>query len=376
LSPNKSILFFCSFPPPFTGQRIATKLIFDLLNDHAHIDVINLSADQGTIKRANPFKLSFTYIQKYLLLIKKLRARKYDYVYVVFAPSKPALLKDFISAYLIKKYNKGLLITHLHCGNYGDNFRQGLSKYLFNRLLKKVNTFIFLSPVLNKLGNLAGNKVFYLDNTISGEVICTDDEVNRKILKKQNRQVLEIYFISNMIKQKGYEDLAIAAGILNARTEINFRMHFIGAWPDNNVERKNFEEFLKKQGVQDKVIIYGAVNDRQKIKEHFLNADIFVLPTYYAIEAQPLSIIEAFNAATPVISTLHASIPDMVDDKLNGYLVHIQSPAEIADSIIKLQQISTWSQMALRAREKYLNRYTNEILLNRLLMFFRLTPSN
>ena len=99
------------------------------------------------------------------------------------------------------------------------------------------------------------------------------------------------------------------------------------------------------------------------------------MPTYYAIEAQPLSIIEAFNAATPVISTIHASIPDMIDNGLNGYLVPKQSPHEIADSIIKLAQFDIWKPMALKARHKYIQCYTNDILLQKLIRFFKLPIS-
>ena len=228
MSLNKKILFFLQFSATFTGQRIATKLIFDLLSSYADVELINLSAKQESIKKVWRVKLFFIYIQKYMQLIKKLKTCEYDYVYVVFAPSKPALLKDYLSAFVITKYNKkARLVTHLHCGNYGENFKQGIFKSLFSHLIKKVDTFIFLSPVLNTIKGLPDDKVFYLNNTISEEVICTDDEVDKKLMFKQSRKVLNIYFISNMIKEKGYNDLISAAGILNKEGNINFKVHLI-----------------------------------------------------------------------------------------------------------------------------------------------------
>lgn len=372
MSSNKRVLFFTSFPPPFTGQRIASKLIFDLVNNYAEVDLINLSATQGNIERIWSVKLFFIYIQKYFLLVKKLKKKKYDYVYTVFAPSKFGLLKDYISAILVNRYGVKLF-SQLQCGNYGDNFKHGIFKILFRRLISKVDTFIFLSPSLNKIDKLTDTKVFYLNNTVSGEVICTDEEVNAKIAAKLNREILEIYYISNMIKEKGYRDLVAAAEKLNNNESIHFKIHLIGIWPDDDKNKiKDFEKELKSSGMNDRVIIHGAINDRKKIKEHFLNADIFILPTYYSIEAQPLSIIEAFNSATPVISTLHAAIPDMIDNGLNGYLVHTRSPNEIADSILKLVPYNTWKPMAQHARNKYINCYTNDILLQKLIKLFNL----
>lgn len=368
MASEKTILFFCSFPPPFTGQRIATQLIFNLLKNSANVDFINLSPEQETIKKATSFKLFFTYINKYFFLAKKLKQNKYDIVYTVFAPSKIALFKDNISAYIIKNFSKAKLIAHLHCGNYGDNFKSPLFKSLFKRLINNVDTFVFLSPVLNKL-DIETNKVFYLTNTISNEIICAEDEIEKKLLFKESRQTLHIYFISNMIKEKGYNDLISAAEILNGRNSFNYAIHLIGAWPDIG-DKQKLEKKLKNTALQNKVVIYGSVTDRQQIKQHLLNADVFVLPTYYPIEAQPLSIIEAFNAATPVISTFHASIPDMVNDTQNGFLVQKRNPEEIANAIEKLALLKTWQTAAINARKKYCECYNPDIFRQKLLSLF------
>lgn len=368
MASNKSILFFCSFPPPFTGQRIATQLIYDLLDKSATVDFINLSTEQDTIKKAGFLKIFFVYISKYFLLAKKIRQHNYDIVYAVFAPSKAALLKDIFSTLVVKLFSKTKLIAHLHCGNYGDNFNQPLFKYLFRQLINKVDTFVFLSPILNKL-SLDINKAFYLTNTISNEIICTGYEIEQKFLLKQNRRALNIYFISNMIKEKGYNDLIAAAALLNKRPNINYTMHLIGDWPDIN-EKQKLENDIKNLASKNKIIIYGSIANRQQIKEHLLNADIFVLPTYYPIEAQPLSIIEAFNAATPVVSTFHASIPEMVDEGINGFLVQKNSPREIADAIEKLSLLETWRTAALNARKKYCEHYNPDIFLQRLIRLF------
>lgn len=372
MNSGSKILFYVSFPPPFTGQRIATKFIYDLLKSHVDIDLINIASEKSGIKKPGKFSLTLAinYLYKYNQLLKNLKNKDYEYIYSIFAPSKFALLRDYIFAKLVKKYSKGRLVVHLHCGNYGDNFNDFFSRKIFKKLLKKVDVFIFLSPMLNKIKDLPLQKVHYLTNTISSEIICTDEEVAKKIELKKDRQILQIYYISNMVKEKGYLDLIEAILVLK-EVDLNFKVHLIGAWPEGDNERSNCENKIKQLGLNDDVIIYGPIDNRKKLKDCFLQADVFVLPTYYPIEAQPLSIIEAFNSGTPVISTMHASIPDMIDDNLNGYLVPIRQPLEIAKSISKLIDYEQWSKMAIEARKKYSHNYTNEILLENLKFFFR-----
>ena len=85
-------------------------------------------------------------------------------------------------------------------------------------------------------------------------------------------------------------------------------------------------------------------------------ADIVLLPSYYKIEAFPISIIEALNSATPVIGTNHA-IPEIILNGSNGFIVDEQSPKQIADCIIKLNELNVWKEFASNARNSFLQNY-------------------
>ena len=100
-------------------------------------------------------------------------------------------------------------------------------------------------------------------------------------------------------------------------------------------------------------------------------ADIFVLPPYYEIEAQPRSIIEALNSATPVISTRHASIPEYVFDDRNGYLVNKRAPEEIAHAIQKLVDVDNWQKKAQLARKTYMKMFDTHLVKKKLMHVFR-----
>ena len=58
-----------------------------------------------------------------------------------------------------------------------------------------------------------------------------------------------------------------------------------------------------------------------------------ILITVPSHDNQPMSILEAFSAGIPVISSRVGGVPDMINDGDNGFLVDIHSPEQIADKV-------------------------------------------
>jgi glycosyltransferase involved in cell wall biosynthesis len=142
--------------------------------------------------------------------------------------------------------------------------------------------------------------------------------------------------------------------------QTNIRANFIGEWLSDE-QLASFRTFIKENKLEDIVSIHGKINDRSKIKAMLYESNVFVLPTYFAQEAQPLSIIEALNAGVPVISTSHASIPEYISDGVNGYLVSKQAPQEIADALLKLMNVESWKKMASNARHSFNGQFSLEV---------------
>ena len=102
-----------------------------------------------------------------------------------------------------------------------------------------------------------------------------------------------------------------------------------------------------------------------------IEADVFILPTYYPNEAQPISIIEMLNAGTPVIATDHAAIPEYVFDDENGYLVDKQSPSQIKQALDALTDRANWQEKARSARRIYKEMFSPEAVGNLMLRTVR-----
>ncbi|HMB90177.1 MAG TPA: glycosyltransferase family 4 protein, partial [Rhodothermales bacterium] len=126
----------------------------------------------------------------------------------------------------------------------------------------------------------------------------------------------------------------------------------------SEAERITFNQIVAENTLQEVVTHHGSISDRKKIRALYLNADVFLLPTYYPTEAQPLAIIEALNAGMPVITTRHAAIPDMVRHDQEALFVPPRSPEAIANGVASLADSVVWHGFSQRARQRFKSRFS------------------
>src|SRR5690606_1140518 len=77
---------------------------------------------------------------------------------------------------------------------------------------------------------------------------------------------------------------------------------------------------IDKQSLNYLGFVKGALK-----QEVLLEANVFVLPTYYKIEGQPISIIEALATGNIIVTTRQGGIPDIISEK-QGFFVDKRSP--------------------------------------------------
>lgn len=103
---------------------------------------------------------------------------------------------------------------------------------------------------------------------------------------------------------------------------------------------------------QDGVTCYGLLKDKDKLKNLYKQANVFVLPSY--IDRFGMSIVEAMSAATPCIVANYRAQPDIVGD--TGYVVELGDYQKIAEHIIQLLSDNALSkEKGAQAYERYRN---------------------
>ncbi len=98
-------------------------------------------------------------------------------------------------------------------------------------------------------------------------------------------------------------------------------------------EIEQAKELAKKLGIDKNVQFLGPKSGQEKV-ELFATAWCFVLPSYF--EGFPISVLEAFAAGLPVISTSVGAIPSIIKQGENGFIFTPGNVQELADSILKI----------------------------------------
>ena len=107
---------------------------------------------------------------------------------------------------------------------------------------------------------------------------------------------------------------------------------------------------------------YGA--DKEP---YWLDADVFVFPTYYHNECFPLVLLEAMQHALPCISTKEGAIQNIIDDGETGYVVNAQNPGHLAARILELANDKQKRlDMGVNGYRKFQDQFTLKVFENRM----------
>lgn len=320
----KRVLIIGPFPDPITGVTLANKVVKEALDESPYFksDFINTSFTEFDEK---PGTFSLKKLFFYLIInVKIYKVFVNDVIYITPGQTFYGVLKyaNFILAsHLFKKR----LVIHIHGNHLNNEYKllRGFKKKIFHYLLSKANKGIVLSESLkdNMLPFIKSIDIYVLFNfaedylTSEDEKICVDE--------------LRILFLSNLMEEKGIIDLLDALKIIED-LKINYKAKIAG-----NIDKNNLSRIKSKLEPLKNTKYIGVVSGNNK-KDLLDWANIFILPTYYKMEGQPISIIEAMATKNVIISTKHAGIPDIIKDGVNGYFVDVKSPIGISERLLYL----------------------------------------
>jgi glycosyltransferase involved in cell wall biosynthesis len=157
-----------------------------------------------------------------------------------------------------------------------------------------------------------------------------------------------------------------AANIMDRRKGISYLVEALDElkknYPEQNIEivifgkNKSFDINLLTFKVHELKLI-SSQND---LVDLYSLADVFVTP---AIEDNlPNTVMEALACGTPVVAFNTGGIPDMVEHRQNGYLAEFKSSADFAAGIHYVLNTENKAELAINARKKVLDTFTDEIV--------------
>lgn len=351
------VLVIGPFPLPLDGCSFANEILYHNLEkrnvsrDRIDTNTEIVSASQG---QSFSFKKAFSFISRYSYAHKIFRS---DVVYVTPGQTFFGIMKYSPFLWLCQLFSKPYVI-HVH-GNYlGEEYERlgGIKKKVFKQLLSNAAAGIVLSKSLlkNFVPFLPKEKVFIVENFVSNAVFATP------AMKQTDK--LRLVYLSNLIKEKGVLDVLDALILLNEQG-IDFSAVLAGVIAEANAQ----DVALRLAKLKDKVAYIGVISGDKKTKALW-DANVFILPTYYPMEGQPISLLEGLAAGNIIVTTPHSGIPDIIDET-NGFFVPPQSPEAIAACLHKISNqlqahAATFSQhnRAYAASNFTEDSFTNKVL--------------
>jgi glycogen(starch) synthase len=123
----------------------------------------------------------------------------------------------------------------------------------------------------------------------------------------------------------------------------------------------------------DRVVFAGEVSDAQ-LEQHLQNCDIFVAPSRY--ESFGLVFLEAMMFAKPVVGCRAGGMNEVIEDGVTGLLAE---PGDVSSLVSAFSALLNdpvkRAEFGEAGRERYLQHYTRDALIERTLKFYRETLS-
>lgn len=328
-----------------TGAAVGTETLVDMLEDQYQIDWLVLNTNglgqlgaRGIFARMISTALAvFASLEALAKLAwRGIAGCQVHILYLLPAASTMGILRNVAFILVARLLFSGTkIVFHIRNGNYFT--QRGYWQKRVQRFVNKRADLIFvlsrtLLPCDFNAAGVKESQLSILPNTI-------DEGVLPKSLPKVSMPPpLKVLYLSNFIVEKGYLALLAAAERLAERGRAGeFVFTFHGKWlsQQERVAARAQADRLCARGFP--VFMGDALYDRDEVQALYASHHVFCLPTLYAAEAQPRSVLEAMANGCVVLATRFRGIPEQVLDGETGILVEDQDPDRLAERLMELR---------------------------------------
>lgn len=284
--------------------------------------------------------------------------KDWDGINVYFIPTQINRNKLYLVCFFIWAYikilflitTKNIDIAHLHTAERGSFYRKAfLVKTLrffgvktimhhhaaeFEQFYNDLTTSQkkYVKYILEKVDlNIVLGEVFYQsikNKAPNSNVKILYNAVETYSHNPYNNNAVNVLFLGVFCKRKGIYDLLHVIKELDTQIDSNIKFYICG---DGEAEKVN--ALINELSISNRIGYLGWIGKEQK-QELFSNVMINVLPSYN--EGLPMAVLETMAYGIPNISTNIASIPNVLFDNVNGFLVEPGDRIKLADSIKRL----------------------------------------
>jgi glycosyltransferase involved in cell wall biosynthesis len=358
-----SVLIIGPTPPPHHGMTTLTVAILGspVLNGAFRLFHVD-TADRRDLDNMGRLDLGNVVLGlRHAATLAWILARhRPDLVYLPVSQNRWAYVRDAVLIGL-SRLARVPVMTHLNGGGFRA-FYDGsgpATRWLVRRTSRWLAAAVVLGEGLRSIydGLVPPDRVHVIPNGVA-------DPFPDGPPPRNGARPARVTYLGTLIRSKGFPELLRVAGRLGS-AGVDARFVLAGGW-NSDEERAAAEATVARLGLAGRVEFAGVVAGESK-RRVLAEADIFVLPTRYPPEGQPLSILEAMAAGVPVVSTPRAAIPDMLEDGVTGLLIPEGDEPALEAALRRLvESPSERSAMGAAARTRYLEGFTVDRMTERL----------
>lgn len=242
-----------------------------------------------------------------------------------------------------KKHNIPVIAT-MHSQFKQDFYKstksKTLTKFMLNIIAKtfnKCDVLWTMNPGCAKLSKEYGykGKIDIVPNATDLVNEFTQDEISKikkEISAKYNIKEDEKIFINigRLNKIKNLDFIIDVCKILNDKN-VKFKLLLVGDGSD----KKHFENKIKNENLQDKIIFVGKVSSAKEKSKLFAISDLQIFPSYY--DTDGIVRIEAAAFCVPTIFIENSLASSIITNNINGYIGE-NNKEKFAQKIIEIFQ--------------------------------------
>ncbi len=347
------ILILSQTPPPYHGQAIMQKYLVDAKWDwcekkHVRLNYSEKISDVGKFG----FSKVITLLTVILKVLKERLKGKIDLIYYPPAgPNRIPFYRDIITLLFIRR-TTNKIVFHFHAGGINKLIEKlnPVEKIFASLSLGKPDaSIVLLESLKDEIKWFQSRSVFAVPNGIP--------DISKKYIERKNQNPLKLLTVGLISKEKGIYDIIATANILKNK-KINFEWNILGEFATKGL-KEECEKLFAEQNLTGKIKFDGEITGEKKW-EFYTAAHIFVFLSY-ASEALPVSILEAMMFSLPVVATDWRSVPEIISDGVNGFLVPVHNPVKAAEKIeLLINNPEIRNTFGKEGRKIYLEKFTLE----------------
>lgn len=330
------LLVFAHVPPPHHGQSQMVKLMVDGFRERPSlgIEVLHVDArlssgmaDVGTV-RGGKIRVLWGYCREALRHSREQRCR--TLYYIPSPPKRSSLYRDFLVMALIR-WRFERVILHWHAVGLGAWLQSEAffwERWLATACLGRVRRALVLAESNRADAEmLRPRSVMVVSNGIPDPCPDFSGDLGARRSGLASRPGIEVLFMAHCTRDKGLFGAveAVVAANASGNPARRFRLTVAGSFL-SEAEEAEFRERIRSSDASGCVEIVGFVTGLEKDRL-LRRADVFLFPTYFANEGQPLNLIEALAYGLPCVTTRWRSIPEYFPADYPGLCVPRDIPA-------------------------------------------------